>query len=298
MWTAALLLLAVGGLLVAFRPWADEPTAGTDTPPGSVTVLAAGDIGRCDGEDDEATAGIAEQFPDATILALGDLAYDRGSAEEFQRCYDPSWGPFDERTYPVPGNHEYRQSGAAPYFDYFGSRAGEAGKGWYSFDLGDWHVVALNSNCGAVGCEAGSEQERWLRADLEASDARCTLAFWHAPRFTSGTKHGGTRTVQALWQALLDRDVELVLSGHEHLYERTAPLDAQGRVDEENGVRQFVVGTGGGNFYRVGRPIDGSEATITQTAGLLRMTLSPTGYDWTFVPAGDGETDEGSADCR
>lgn len=298
---AALLLLGVAGVLVAFRPWAgDVPTEnGQDPlPEGSVMVLAAGDIARCGGEDDEATAEIVEQYPDATVLALGDLAYNNGSAEEFERCYDASWGPFKDRTRPVPGNHEYRTAGAGPYFDYFGDTAGEPGKGWYSFDLGEWHVIALNSNCDDVRCDAGSEQERWLRADLEASDARCTLAFWHAPRFSSGAKHGGTRDVQDLWQALHEHDVDVVLASHEHLYERTAPLDARGRVDDENGIRQFVVGTGGGNFYELGERIEGSEAAIVETAGLLRMTLHPTGYDWAFVAVGDGDTDEGSADCR
>jgi 3',5'-cyclic AMP phosphodiesterase CpdA len=199
----------------------------------------------------------------------------------------------------VPGNHEYRTDGAEPYFDYFGSRAGEPGKGWYSFDVGEWHVVALNSNCDDVGCDEGSEQERWLRADLEANDARCALAFWHAPRFSSGGKHGGTKSVEDLWQALLDDGAELVLSGHEHLYERTAPLDAEGNVDEAGGVRQFVVGTGGGEFYGLGERIEGSEAALVDANGVLRMTLQPGSYDWEFLPVeADGPTDAGSAECR
>ena len=300
----ALLLLAVAGVLVAFRPWAGDAapdrrsSAAETTPARSPTVLAAGDIARCGSEVDEATAKIVEQFPDATVLALGDLAYDNGSVEDFERCYDSSWGPFKDRTKPVPGNHEYRTDGAAPYFDYFGSSAGEPGKGWYSFDLGEWHVVALNSNCAEVGCQADSEQVAWLRADLEANDARCTLAFWHHPRFSSGEKHGGTKTVQDLWQALLERGVDLVLSGHDHIYERTAPLDATGNVDVANGMRQFVVGTGGGKFYELGKPITGSEAAIVETGGLLKMTLRADGYDWSFMPVGAGQSDAGSADCR
>jgi hypothetical protein len=308
---AGLLLLVLGGVLVALRPWADDRAPAAEagsgdtaagsaaTSAGSVTILAVGDIGRCDRTEDEATGKLVEQFPEATVLTLGDLAYEDGSASDFARCYDPAWGAFKERTRPVPGNHEYRTAGAAPYFDYFGSSVGEPGKGWYSFDLGEWHLVALNSNCRDVGCGADSEQTTWLRADLEASDARCTLAFWHAPRFTSGARHGGTTQVQALWQVLLDRGVELALSSHEHLYERTAPLDAKGRVDPENGVRQFVVGTGGGNFYGLGRPIPGSEAAIVETAGLLKMTLQANSYDWTFLPVtAGGATDSGSAVCR
>lgn len=298
----ALLVLAVGGVLVVLRPWAgdDVPPDGRETVPDTsgTTVLAAGDIGRCEGKHDEATAEIVEQYPDATVLALGDLAYDDGSVEDFERCYDSSWGPFKERTRPAPGNHEYRTDGAAPYFDYFGSRAGEPGKGWYSFDVGDWHLVALNSNCTDVGCDVGSEQESWLRSDLEANDARCTLAFWHHPRFSSGAKHGGTKSVRHLWQALLEHDADVVLASHEHLYERSAPLDAKGRVDPEEGIRQFIVGTGGGNFYQLDDRIPGSEAAIVETAGLLRLTLHPTGYDWAFVPVGDGETDAGTGECH
>jgi len=234
---------------------------------GPVTVLAVGDIARCSSENDEATAELVEAVPDANLLALGDIAYNNGSARNFAECYDPSWGPFLERTRPVPGNHEYRTNAAAPYFDYFGHRAGEPGRGWYSFDLGDWHLVALNSNCGDVGCDEGSEQVRWLEADLAQNDARCTLAFWHHPRFTSGARHGGTDDVEVLWQLLVDDGVEVLLSGHEHLYERTAPLDGDGQVDEANGVRQFVVGTGGGSFYEGGERIPGSEAAFTRGNG-------------------------------
>lgn len=300
----AVLPVVVGAaVLVALRPWASEgaPADEGGAPAGAraVTILAAGDIGRCNESVDEATAQIVERFPDATVLALGDLAYNRGSAEEFEQCFDASWGQFTDRTYPVPGNHEYRTDSAGAYFDYFGDRAGEPGKGWYSFRLGAWHVVALNSNCADVGCEAGSEQERWLRDELEASDARCTLAFSHHPRFSSGREHGGAPEVRDLWYALLDHGVELLLSGHEHLYERTAPLDATGEVAPATGVRQFVVGTGGGNFYELGDRVAGSEAAIVDTGGVLRMTLDRDGYQWEFLPvASDGPSDSGSDECR
>jgi len=296
---AAVLVVAVSAVIWILRPWEAEETTPPGTPQAGATVFAVGDIARCDDEGDEETAEIVEAVPDATVLGLGDMAYNNGSADDFAECYDPSWGRFNSRMRPVPGNHEYRAEGAGPYFDYFGETAGERGKGWYSFDLGEWHVVALNSNCDDVGCDEGSEQEQWLRADLEANDARCTLAFWHAPRFSSGAEHGGTRSVEDLWQALLDHDVELLLSGHEHLYERTAPLDADGEVDEANGVRQFVVGTGGGNFYPLGERIAGSEAAIVDVNGVLRMTLRPDGYDWEFVAVQQATpADPGSGQCR
>jgi acid phosphatase type 7 len=298
---AASAVLAAGAALVAFRPWADDATAqdglGT-TSTGVATILAVGDIGRCDEQVDEATAAIVEAFPESTLLVLGDVAYNSGTRENFDQCYDPSWGQFLDRTRPVPGNHEYRTDGATPYFDYFGSSAGERGKGWYSVQLGEWLVVALNSNCDQVDCGAGSEQERWLRSQLESSDARCTLAFAHHPRFSSG-EHGGTNDIADLWQALLDHDAELLLSGHDHNYERTAPLDADGTVDPTSGVRQFVVGTGGGNFRAIGARIQGSEAAQANTGGVLSMTLHPDGYDWKFLPVGSGDAlDTGSAACR
>lgn len=296
--------LVVGGLVAAFRPWDDrgdgpETVASPRRSGGPVTVLAAGDIAMCNRENDEATAKLIESEPDATVLALGDLAYPDGSAEDFAECFDPSWGSFATRIRPVPGNHEYRTDGAQPYFDYFGSSAGEPGKGWYSFALGDWHAVALNSNCDDVGCDEGSPQETWLRADLEQHSERCTLAYWHEPPFSSGVRHGGTKSVEDLWQALVDYDVDILLASHEHLYERTAPLDADGAVDPEQGVRLFVVGTGGGELYELGERIPGSEAAINDTHGVLKLTLRSGGYDWEFVPtSAGGSTDSGSADCR
>ena len=301
---AAALLVIVGvGVLVAWRPWQSEETPAArpseTAGPGEVTVLAAGDIGRCNEDGDEATAEIVASNPDATVLALGDIAYDDGTAEDFAECYDPSWGPFLERTRPVPGNHEYRTDDGDPYYDYFGEAAGEPGKGWYSFNLGKWHVIALNSNCEDVGCDEGSEQEEWLRADLEANDARCTLAFWHEPRFSSGERHGGTQDVRDFWRVLMEYDVEVVLSGHEHLYERTAQLNARGDLDPEEGILQFVVGTGGGNLYDLGAPIPGSEAALEGTNGVLKMALRPDGYDWEFLAVDSDEpADTGTDTCR
>lgn len=262
------------------------------------TVLAAGDVGSCEGDGDEQTAAILDRLP-GTILLLGDTVYDEASRRQYERCYEPSWGRHRGRTRPVPGNHEYEVRGARGYHDYFGPVAGERGRGWYSFDLGGWHLIALNSNCGEVGgCGPGSEQERWLRDDLAAHPARCTLAYWHHPRFSSGSKHGSSQAVDGLWDALVEGGADVVLSGHEHSYERFAPLDGDGRVDRAAGVRQFVAGTGGRSHYRFGDPIPGSEARTSGTFGVLRLTLAPEGYTWRFETVGGQPGDAGSGECR
>jgi 3',5'-cyclic AMP phosphodiesterase CpdA len=235
-----------------------------------------------------------------TVLTLGDTVYDDGSTEQFTRCYLPSWGRFRDRTRPVPGNHDYQTAGAGGYHGFFGPRAGPPGTGWYSFDLGQWHLVALNSNCAAVGgCQPGSRQERWLRADLNAHPARCTLAFWHHPRFSSGTTHGSDPAVGGLWLALYQAGADVVLTGHEHNYERFAPLDPSGRVDPATGVREFVVGTGGESHYPLGSPLPGSQARDSGTFGVLRLQLRPLGYDWRFLPAQGGSfKDSGTGACH
>ncbi|MFL5539336.1 MAG: metallophosphoesterase family protein, partial [Longimicrobiaceae bacterium] len=214
---------------------------------GDVVVLAAGDIGDCTLRDVSATAALLDTLP-GEVLAVGDEAYPHGSADDFRRCYDPNWGRHRARTHPTPGNHEYTDSTARAYFDYFGAAAGARGKGWYSFDLGAWHLVALNSE---VDASAGSEQERWLRDDLRAHPARCVLAFWHRARFSSG-RHGSTAAVAPLWRDLQAAGAELVVQGHDHDYERFAPLDADGRPDR-HGLRSFVVGTGGALRHGFGR---------------------------------------------
>jgi acid phosphatase type 7 len=266
---------------------------------GAATVLAAGDIARCDGSGDEQTAALLDRLP-GTVLALGDSVYDAGTDRQFAACYAPSWGRHRDRTRPAPGNHDYRTAGAAGYYDFFGSRAGERGKGWYSFDLAGWHLVALNSNCAdAGGCQAGSEQEGWLRADLAAHHARCTLAYWHHPRFSSGTRHGSDRDVGDLWLALYQAGADIILSGHEHNYERFAPLDPGGRVDPARGIREFVVGTGGASHYPFGSPLPGSEVRNSDSFGVLQLILRPSGFDWRFLPAGPSSSgDSGSGACH
>jgi alkaline phosphatase len=224
------------------------------------------------------------------VAALGDLAYPVGSAAQFRDCYGSTWGRFKARTHPAPGNHEYGRGQARDYFAYWGAAAGPAGKGWYSYDVGAWHVVVLNSACGPVACGADSEQVRWLRADLAAHSSRCALAYWHHPRWSSGL-HGSQEQVDPLWRAAVAGGVDVVLSGHDHHYERFAPRD---------GARQFVVGTGGAAQYPVLNTEAGSEAHQTGTPGLLSLRLHPAGYDWEFlsVPGAAAPfTDKGSGAC-
>jgi hypothetical protein len=181
-------------------------------------LVAVGDIASCSSDGDEATAALLDGLS-GTIATLGDHAYRSGTPQEFADCYDPSWGRHKDRTRPAPGNHDYETSGAAGYFDYFGAAAGEPGKGYYSYDLGTWHIVVLNSNCSQVGgCGEGTPQEQWLREDLAAHPATCTLAYWHHPLFSSGTEHGGNESMQPVWQALYDAGADVVLAGHEHNY--------------------------------------------------------------------------------
>lgn len=272
----------------ASSPAATEPVA---------TLIAAGDIASCSSPGTAATAALLDRL-DGTIATLGDNAYD-GTADIFARCYGPTWGRHLARTRPSPGNHDYVAGSAAAYFDYFGERAGGAGRGYYSYDLGAWHVIALNSNCWAVGgCGAGSEQERWLRADLGRSGARCTVAYWHHPRFSSG-QHGGDPSMAALFEALHQAGADVVLAGHDHHYERFGPQDADGRADGATGIRTFVVGTGGRSSYAVGPPVANSEVIGRGVFGVLELTLRADSYDWRFHPvAGATFADAGSGACH
>lgn len=282
---------------------------GRAAPPTTVTAVAteepswvlagAGDIATCNGDGDSATAALLNVIA-GTIFTAGDNAYENGSASEFARCYEPAWGRFRERTRPAAGNHEYGTTGATGYFSYFGTAAGEPGRGYYSYDLGPWHVIVVNSNCSAIGgCGVGSAQERWVRDDLAAHPARCTLAYWHHPRFSSGS-HGSDVAMGPIWQALYDAGAELVVSGHDHDYERFAPQNAAGQADPERGVRQFVVGTGGRSHYAFPRgPIANSEARDAASFGVLKLTLYSGRYMWEFIPAaGAYFTDAGAGVCH
>jgi calcineurin-like phosphoesterase family protein len=243
------------------------------------------------------TARILSGLTLDAMLPLGDNQYENGTFREYQRSYDRTWGRLKGITHPVPGNHEY-DGGAQGYFSYFGGLAGNPGAGFYSFDLGSWHLIALNSNCEAVGgCGHGSRQERWLRNDLAKYSKRCTLAYWHHPRFSSGSAHGSTGEVQGLWQALYDHKADVVLVGHEHNYERFAPMDAAGRSDPK-GIREFVVGTGGRSHYPFGRPLPASQVRNSSTFGVLKMTLTRTSYRWKFLPENGSFTDSGRDRCH
>jgi hypothetical protein len=266
--------------------------------PGPEVLLAAGDIAQCDSLGDEATAALLDSLP-GTIATLGDNAYSSGTAAEFARCYEPTWGRHKARTRPAPGNHDYKTKGGAGYHAYFGPAAGEAGRGYYSYNLGAWHLIAINSNCDDVGgCKAGSPQERWLRADLAANPATCTLAYWHHPRFDSGDK-GNDTDLQPIWQALYDAGADVVLSGHDHLYERFAPQDPKGLADQARGLRQFTVGTGGASRDEFKKPVANSEVRNGTTWGVLKLTLHPASYGWEFIPvAGQAFSDSGSGSCH
>lgn len=261
-------------------------------------LVGAGDIARCDSTGDEATAALLDNI-EGRVFTTGDNVYYDGTGAEFANCYGPSWGRHKARTSPAPGNHEYNTAGAAGYFDYFGAAAGEPGKGYYSYDLGAWHIVVLNSNCAEIGgCGDGSAQLRWLREDLAANAGSCTAAYFHHPRFSSSS-YGSDTNVSTFWDALYRAGAELVLNGHSHNYERFAPQDPEGARDRARGVREITVGTGGANFTPLGAPVPNSEVLIADTYGVLALTLRPQGYDWRFVTAPDGAVaDAGSGTCH
>ncbi|MBN1146061.1 MAG: metallophosphoesterase [Anaerolineales bacterium] len=282
----------------AYLPTILKESGNIAPPSADPVIVAAGDIADCDRTSDEITSALLDTIS-GTVITLGDNAYDSGSAVEFRDCYDPTWGRHKARTRPSVGNHEYKTADAAGYFDYFGAAAGEPTKGYYSYGIGAWHIIAINSNCSEIGgCEAGSAQEQWLRADLQAHPALCTLAYWHHPLFSSG-EHSNNPALLPIWQALDEAGVELVLNGHDHHYERFAPQDPSGAADPATGIREFIVGTGGKNLYSLGSLMANSQVFNNDTFGVLKLVLHPTSYDWEFVPQ-EGSTfaDFGSAPCH
>lgn len=261
------------------------------TPP---VLVGAGDIATCGGAGDEATAALLDGLP-GTVFTAGDNAYPNGTAADFMNCYDPSWGRHKSRTRPSTGNHDYDTPAASAYFDYFGARAGDPSKGYYSYDLGAWHIVVLNSN---LQTTAGSAQLQWLAADLAANPRTCTLAYWHHARFSSGP-HGSNAAMKPFWDVLYAAGADVVVVGHDHVYERFAPQNPSGVADPVNGIRQFVVGTGGTTLRPFSTIAANSEVRNSSTWGVLELTLYSSRYEWRFVPTtGSGFSDTGSTSCH
>lgn len=290
-------------------PNQEDPGAGTPRNETAV-LIAAGDIADCGSRAStaaaRATAALVRGIP-GTVATLGDHVYEIGAWRKFANCYDPTWGTERPRTRPAAGNHEYKTRDASGYFDYFGTAAGDRDEGYYSYDLGSWHIVVLNSNCDEIGgCESNSPQGRWLRRDLATHPAECTLAYWHHPLFSSGEEHGSDDAMRPAWEALYKAGADVVLSAHEHNYERFAPQDPDGQFDRARGVRQFVVGTGGAHLYGFGQPLATSEVREAETFGVLALILRPSGYDWIFIPVEPNSrlehrgsfTDSGHGECH
>jgi len=268
-------------------------------PENSAVLVGAGDIADCtDLSGAEATAKLLEKIP-GTVMAVGDLAYPDGNPENFA-CYDKTWGRVKNRTRPAPGNHEFHSAGATYYFQYFGAAAGESNKGYYSYELGAWHIVVLNSEgVEAGGCDAASPQGKWLREDLAAHPVACTLAYFHKPLFSSGGKHGDDLTIRPLWDALYAANADIIVSGHDHDYERFAPQTPDAQPDPARGIREFVAGTGGKNHRPFGAQNANSEIRDAEAFGVLKLTLLPGSYTWQFVPeAGKTFTDSGQGACH
>jgi len=276
-------------------------------------LIGAGDIAKCGGAlaGAEASARLLDQFfaqhaaaagdepAEAVVFTLGDNAYAKGTAKEFAECYDPTWGRHKKHTRPAVGNHEYKTRDARPYFDYFGEAAGDRDKGYYSYDLGDWHIVVLNTICVVVGgCAPGSPQYEWLVQDLKSNPSPCTLAYMHHPLFSSG-KHRGETEIRPLVEALYEAGAEVMLAGHEHNYERFAPQTPLGDFEPSRGIRQFIVGTGGRERRKIRRTAPHSEVRDRSTYGVLKLSLHPDSYDWEFLPVAGGEfRDSGSGKCH
>jgi hypothetical protein len=278
----------------ASSPSSSGPRA---TPSEDPVLVGAGDIADCGLDDDGATAVLLDTIS-GTVFTAGDNAYPDGTAEQFRDCYGPTWGRHLARTRPAPGNHDQVTKDLAGYLGYFGAAAAPNGTPWYSYELGAWHVVVLDSNCDAAGgCGPDSEQGRWLASDLAGSTAICTLAVWHHPRFSSG-EHGNDASVGPFWEALYSAGADVVINGHDHDYERFAPQDPAAHEDRERGIREFVVGTGGAALRGFPGTAANSEIRASLTHGVLRLVLHRVSYEWTFIPTGGDFGDSGSAPCH
>jgi acid phosphatase type 7 len=293
-WSCA---LAAAALLVVSCGGDGGPVDPTEPLPAE-TILAAGNIATCGTTNDEATATLLETLP-GTVFTLGDNAFPNGSAEAYQNCYEPSWGRHKARTYAALGNHEYNLGSATASFDYFGSRAGPRDRGYYSLNLGNWHVIVLNVS-DAVSFEEGSAQDQWLQADLAGNTKLCTIALWHSPRFFSSNTIGWTSNalVTKLWERLYAAGVDVVLNGQQHQYERFSPMTPTGTPDPVRGIRQFNSGTGGESAEMPTAIAQHSEA-LSAHFGVLRLTLDAGTYAWEFIPVVPGQfSDSGTGSCH
>lgn len=277
-------------LVVTFIP--DAPTALPPTPislAGDVTMVGAGDIAMCSNDNDELTAQLLDTIP-GTVFTVGDNAYDDGTYSQFTECFDPTWGRFKDRMQPIPGNHDYRTTEGAGYFQYFNDIPS-----YYAYDLGSWRIYALNTE---IDVTSDGIQMKWLQADLATHPSTCVLAYWHKPRWSSGSKHGNSLSVRALWQTFYEAGAELVLNGHEHLYERFKPMNSEG-LEDPLGLREIIIGTGGAELYPFGTPLATSDVRNNTSYGVLKLTLHSNSYDWEFIPvAGSTFTDSGSTECH
>jgi hypothetical protein len=259
----------------------------------SAVLVGAGDIGVCGSPNPELTARLLDGI-DGIVFTAGDNAYPSGSAQQFHDCYDPTWGRHRSRTRPSPGNHDYESTGAVPYFEYFGLNAGPPGLGYYSFSAGPWHVVSLNS---ALAIGFGSNQLEWLRDDLASTRAACVAAIWHHPFFSVGP-HATMMETRDVWQVLYEAGADVVINGHDHIYQRFAPQRPDGVSDPQHGIREFVVGTGGAELASVTRTRANLETAIADRHGVLKLTLLSTSYSWQFITVGGGTADVGTDTCR
>ena len=281
---AIVLTIAVCAILMLTSSKPIQAFAADET----AVLVGAGDISKCDHSGDSRTAQLLGNIP-GTIFTTGDNVYDSGTYEEYIQCYAPTWGQYKDRTMPVPGNHEYETAGAAGYYSYFNVPE------YYAYDQGTWRIYALNSE---IDTSAASKQVQWLLADLAQNPRSCVMAYWHRPRWSSGDRHGSDSKMQAIWDILFDANAELVVTGHEHHYERFAPMNKNGEKVGV-GLQEIVVGTGGANKSGFGEILPASQVRNANTYGVIKLTLSPGKYDWEFVPVeGRTFTDQGSQNCH
>jgi hypothetical protein len=258
-------------------------------------LIAAGDIGCATTQGGQATATLIQSLT-GTVATLGDNAYPDGTSSDYRRCYAPGWGHALARTRPSPGNHDYHVSGASGYFNYFGARAGPSRRGYYSYDVGSWHIVSLDSE---INAGVSSPQAAWLRNDLASHPSKCTLAYWHKPLFTSGRTHPPEVAMRPLFTVLYNAGADIVLSGHNHQYERFAPQSPNGQAAPSRGIRQFVVGTGGVSLYPFASARANSQVRYNGGYGVLKLSLNSGSYSWRFISvAGKTFTDAGTASCH